>query len=50
MFVVHGVGSGKLKAQLREAMKKHPMVERFETEKMEEGGTNNGCTVVFPKG
>ncbi|KAK9809345.1 hypothetical protein WJX73_007359 [Symbiochloris irregularis] len=50
LFVVHGVGSGKLKARLLEVMKKHPMVERFEKEKGAEGASNSGCTVVFPRG
>ena len=42
--VIHGRGTGTLRAQVRELLAKHPLVKSYETGKREEGG--EGVTVV----
>lgn len=49
LFVIHGMGTGKLKAAITEMLASHPFVERLEAEQGTEGATNSGCTIVFPK-
>jgi DNA mismatch repair protein MutS2 len=42
--IIHGMGTGKLRAAVRKALKSHPQVEHFERGKEGEGG--DGVTVV----
>lgn len=43
LFVVHGVGTGKLRQAVLEFLRDHPQVEYLETEKESSGG----CTMVY---
>jgi DNA mismatch repair protein MutS2 len=45
LFVVHGVGTGRVKAAVAEMLKTHPLVLRAEPAQQRDGGA--GCTVVF---
>ncbi|MFN3568068.1 MAG: endonuclease MutS2 [Caldimicrobium sp.] len=45
LLVVHGHGSGKLKAAIKEYLKDHPLVLAFEEAPIEEGGS--GATLVY---
>jgi len=45
LFVVHGVGTGKLRTEIHRFLQRSSQVSRFELEK-DSGG---GCTVVNPK-
>ncbi|KAL0032477.1 hypothetical protein WJX77_002790 [Trebouxia sp. C0004] len=45
LFVVHGVGTGKLRSEIHRFLQRSSQVSRFELEK-DSGG---GCTVVYPK-
>ena len=42
LFVIHGRGSGRIKAAVRERLKRHPLVDNFGDELKSAGG----CTVV----
>ena len=44
LFVVHGVGTGKLRTEIHRFLQRCSQVSRFELEK-DSGG---GCTVVYP--
>ncbi len=44
LFVVHGVGTGKLRTEIHRFLQRRSQVSRFELEK-DSGG---GCTVVYP--
>jgi len=43
VFTVHGVGSGRVRSAVLEALKKHPSVVKME----EEEASNGGCTVAY---
>ncbi|KAL0040772.1 hypothetical protein WJX79_005089 [Trebouxia sp. C0005] len=45
LFVVHGVGTGKLRIEIHRFLQRSSQVSRFELEKDSSGG----CTVVYPK-
>jgi len=45
VYLVHGHGSGRLREAIREYLKTHPLVNRFEFAEPFEGGT--GVTVVY---
>ena len=45
LFVVHGVGTGKLRTEIHRFLQRNSQVSRFELEKDSSGG----CTVVYPK-
>lgn len=45
LFVIHGVGTGKVRAEVQAMLKRNPQVERFELEE----GSNGGCSIVFVK-
>ena len=45
LFVVHGVGTGKLRTQIHRFLQRSSHVSRFELEKDSSGG----CTVVYPR-
>lgn len=47
LYVIHGRGSGALRASVREALAEEPMVARFEDATDAEGG--NGCTIAYLK-
>lgn len=47
LFVIHGHGTGALRAALREHLQGHPLVERHEAGAPKEGG--DGVTVVYLK-
>jgi len=47
LFVIHGHGTGALRAALREHLQGHPLVERYEAGAPKEGG--DGVTVVYLK-
>ena len=47
LFVIHGHGTGALRAAIREHLAGHTLVERFEPGAPREGG--DGVTVVFLK-
>jgi len=47
LFVIHGHGTGALRAAIREHLAGHPLVDRFEPGAPREGG--DGVTVVFLK-
>ena len=49
IFVIHGIGTGKLKAALLDMLKDHPMVLRLEPDRDADGTANGGCTIVYPK-
>lgn len=42
LFVVHGLGTGKLRAAVQEELSRHPSVTKFEYEP----SSGMGCTVV----
>ena len=42
LFVIHGRGSGRIKAAVRDHLKRHSLVDKFEDEPKSAGG----CTVV----
>ncbi|NQS90990.1 MAG: Smr/MutS family protein, partial [Chloroflexi bacterium] len=42
--VIHGMGTGRLRAAVREILKKHPQVDHFEPGKEGEGG--DGVTII----
>ncbi|MBX5444793.1 endonuclease MutS2 [Sphaerobacter sp.] len=46
--IVHGKGTGALRAAVQEMLRRHPLVERFETAEPNAGG--DGVTVAFLKG
>jgi DNA mismatch repair protein MutS2 len=46
--IVHGKGTGALRAVVQEALRQHPLVERFERAGLGEGG--EGATLVYLKG
>ena len=45
LFVIHGMGTGSLKAAVRQLLKEDPLVTRFEDAPQYEGG--DGCTIAF---
>jgi len=45
LWVIHGHGTGSLKAQVRTLLKEEPTVERFEDAPQNEGGA--GCTLAY---
>lgn len=45
MFVVHGVGTGKLRSEVHQFLRRNAQVAKFSLEK-DSGG---GCTVVYLK-
>ncbi|MGF1535111.1 MAG: endonuclease MutS2, partial [Elainellaceae cyanobacterium] len=45
IWVIHGHGTGKLRAGVQEFLKRHPQVERFEAAEKADGGT--GVTVAY---
>jgi DNA mismatch repair protein MutS2 len=45
LFVVHGVGTGRVKAAVAEALRAHPLVLRAEAAPQRDGGA--GCTVAY---
>ncbi len=45
IYLIHGHGSGKLRSAIREYLKGHPLVEKFEPAAPHEGG--NGVTIAF---
>ncbi len=45
IYFVHGHGSGKLRTAIREYLKNHPLIEKFEPAPPHEGG--NGVTIAF---
>jgi DNA mismatch repair protein MutS2 len=45
LFVVHGVGTGRVKAAVGEVLRAHPLVLRAEAAPQRDGGA--GCTVVY---
>jgi DNA mismatch repair protein MutS2 len=47
LYVIHGRGSGALRASVRQALAEEPMVARFEDATDAEGG--NGCTIAYLK-
>eukprot|EP00967_Tisochrysis_lutea_P109099 scaffold169524_cov30-Tisochrysis_lutea.AAC.1 len=47
VYVIHGRGTGALRATVREYLSEEPMVERFEDAPEAEGG--NGCTIAYLK-
>jgi DNA mismatch repair protein MutS2 len=47
LYVVHGRGTGALRASVREALAEEPMVARFADAPEAEGG--NGCTIAYLK-
>ncbi|GBD15767.1 Endonuclease MutS2 [bacterium HR26] len=46
--IVHGKGTGTLRAVVHEALREHPLVDRFELAGLGEGG--EGVTIVYLKG
>jgi DNA mismatch repair protein MutS2 len=42
--IIHGMGTGKLRSAVRNTLKNHPQVNKFESGKENEGG--DGVTVV----
>ena len=45
IWVIHGHGTGKLRAGMHDFLKRHPQVERFEAAEKADGGT--GVTVAY---
>ncbi|PSR19467.1 endonuclease MutS2, partial [filamentous cyanobacterium CCP3] len=45
LWIIHGHGTGKLKAGVHEYLKRHPQVQRFEPAAQADGGT--GVTVAY---
>ena len=45
LFVIHGVGTGRVRAEVQAMLKRNPQVERFELE----DGSNGGCSIVIVK-
>jgi DNA mismatch repair protein MutS2 len=45
LFVIHGEGTGALRAGVLKKLKGHPLVSKFE----QESPMNYGCTVVYMK-
>ncbi|MCX7612757.1 MAG: Smr/MutS family protein [Caldimicrobium sp.] len=45
LIIIHGHGSGKLRLAVREYLKDHPLIERFEVAPPYEGG--NGATIAY---
>ncbi|TVQ06979.1 MAG: endonuclease MutS2 [Leptolyngbya sp. DLM2.Bin27] len=45
LWIIHGHGTGKLKAGVHEFLKRHPQVQRFEPAAQADGGT--GVTVAY---
>lgn len=43
LFVVHGVGTGRVRQQVRALLKGHPRVAKTE----EAEASNGGCTLVY---
>jgi DNA mismatch repair protein MutS2 len=43
LFVVHGVGTGRLRTAVLDFLRSHPMVESTADEKE----SNGGCTVAY---
>ena len=48
LWVIHGIGTGRLKRGLREWLQGLAYVERFNDADQGDGGA--GCTVVWPRG
>jgi DNA mismatch repair protein MutS2 len=47
VWVIHGIGTGKLKRGLRQWLATVPWVERVSDADQSDGGP--GCTVIWPK-
>ncbi|EDX75116.1 MutS2 family protein [Coleofasciculus chthonoplastes PCC 7420] len=47
LWIIHGKGTGKLRAGVHEFLERHPLVDRFELAKQAEGGS--GVTVAYLK-
>ena len=47
LWVIHGIGTGKLKRGLREWLATVPYVERVSDAEQGDGG--QGCSVIWPK-
>jgi DNA mismatch repair protein MutS2 len=45
LWIIHGHGTGKLKAGVHEFLKRHPQIQRFEPAAQADGGT--GVTVAY---
>ena len=45
LWIIHGHGTGKLKAGVHEFLKRHPQIQRFEPAAQSDGGT--GVTVAY---
>ncbi len=45
LWIIHGHGTGKLKAGVHEYLKRHPQIQRFEPAAQADGG--NGVTVAY---
>ncbi|MEQ9668972.1 endonuclease MutS2 [Coleofasciculus sp. G2-EDA-02] len=45
LWIIHGKGTGKLRAGVHEFLERHPLVDRFELAKQAEGGS--GVTVAY---
>ena len=46
--IIHGKGTGALRAAIREALARHPLVRRYETAPPQEGG--DGVTIAVLAG
>lgn len=47
IWVIHGIGTGKLRQGVQEFLKQHPLVDRYELATQEEGGA--GVTIAYLK-
>jgi dsDNA-specific endonuclease/ATPase MutS2 len=45
LFIVHGMGTGRVKAAVQEALRLHPLVLRAQQAPQRHGGA--GCTIAF---